>query len=57
VIKWVAITDKSIGISQLLGGTCLGCPPKATPMASLQETYSDALSGQLQLKNNDLRDI
>src|SRR6218665_2895210 len=25
-------SDKCIGVSLLLGGACLGCPPKSTPM-------------------------
>ena len=24
--------DKCMGVSQLLGSTCPGCPPKSTPM-------------------------
>ena len=28
----MVITDESIGVSQLLGVTCLGCPPKSMPM-------------------------
>src|SRR6218665_936717 len=28
----VVRTDESMGVSQLLGGTCPGCPPKSTSM-------------------------
>ena len=28
----VVNSDKCMGVSQLLGGTCPGCPPKSMPM-------------------------
>jgi len=30
----MVIIDESIGISQLFGGTCPGCPPKSMPVRS-----------------------
>src|SRR6218665_3971464 len=34
--KKVVKSDKCMGDSQLMGGTCPGCPPKSTPMATIE---------------------
>src|SRR6218665_2767255 len=40
-------SDKCMGISQLLGGTCPGCPPKSVPMTSVNKIMHSKLKALL----------